>query len=231
MASSNVSVLRVVNKVLSRLREDTVTSMTETAYAGFVLGILNDARREVEQAYNWEAITDVVPVNTVANTNFIAVKGGGFTTNERSRVIEVYNSTTDTYLSPRPLSDIRRMENDDATEAEPHYYAHDGVDASQDILLRLWQIPDQVYALEVACYNPQDDFTTSQNATTDIIKVPWLPVYHRTLALAIRERGDDGGFQYEEVYQEYLTALNDAVAYEQRTKFEGSNFSGDWYVP
>jgi len=231
MASSNVSVLKVVNQVLSRLRESTVTGMTETAYAGFVLGLLNDARREVEQAYNWTALNDVVPVSTVAAQNYVYVAGGGFTTNERTRITEVYNSTTDCYLSKRGLAHVRQMENDDNSQAEPYIYTIDGLSSNQNVKLRLWQIPDQAYSLQIACYNPQDDFTTSDNASTDIIRVPWLPVYHRTLSLAIRERGDDGGFQYEEVYQEFITSLNDAIAYEQRAKFEGTNFDGDWYVP
>jgi hypothetical protein len=231
MASSNVSVLIIVNKVLERLRESTVGGLTETSYAGFVLGLLNDARREVEQAYNWDALTDVVPVSTVASQDYINVAGGGFTTNERTRIIEVYNSTTDTYLRKRGLDYVRQMSNNDSTEAEPVMYAEDGQSSSQDLKLVMWQIPDQIYAMQIACYNPQDDFSTSDNATTDILRVPWLPVYHRTLTLAIRERGDDGGFQYEEVYQEYLTALNDAIAYEQRRKFDGTGFSGDWYVP
>lgn len=231
MASANVSVLKVVNKVLSRLRESTVTGMTETAYAGFVLGILNDAKREVEQAYNWDSLVDTIPVNTVASQNYINVLGSGFTTNERTRIVEVYNATTDCYLTKIGLDDIRNRERDDASEAEPYNYALDGMSTNQDVKLRLWQIPDQVYSLEVTCVNPQDDFDTGDNATSDIIKVPWLPVYHRTLSLAIRERGDDGGFQYEEVYQEYLTALNDAIAYEQRHKYDGTDFAGDWYVP
>ena len=231
MASSNMSVLKIVNMVLSRLREDTVTSMTETAYSGFVLGLLNDAKREVEQAYDWHALVDTISVDTTASQNYINVLGGGKTTSARTRIIEVYNTTTDYYLMKTGLDNVRRMEHDDSSTAEPYYYAPDGLSSNQDVKLRLWQIPDATYTLEVTCINPQDDFTTADNATSDIITVPWLPIYHRTLSLAIRERGDDGGFQFEEVYQEYITALNDAIAYEQRAKYDGTDFGGDWYIP
>lgn len=229
MAAANVTLVGIVNKVLQRLREDTVGGLTETSYAGQVVGFVNDAKREVEQAYNWESMIDVIVVPTVASQNYIDITDGAIYTNERTRVTEVYNATADSYLYRRGLGHLRLLERDSTQEEEPTYYSNFGLDASQNVRLRLYNIPNQVYSLEVTCVNPQDDLNVDDD--TVVLNVPWAPVYLRAAALAIRERGDDAGQGYQEVFLEYTTALNDAIAYEKRYSEEGTSFSGDWYVP
>jgi ubiquinone biosynthesis protein Coq4 len=54
-------------------------------------------------------------------------------------------------------------------------------------------------------------------------------VYLRALGLALRERGDDEGFNSEEAFAEYNKALNDAIAYEQRRRYENTH-DGDWHI-
>ena len=47
--------LETVNNVLRRLREPTVSSVNESSYSAMIGVFVNDAKRNVEDAYNWNA--------------------------------------------------------------------------------------------------------------------------------------------------------------------------------
>ena len=49
--------LQAVNKVLKRLRENTVSSVDETLYSRLVGEFVNDANRMVEDAWDWSELT------------------------------------------------------------------------------------------------------------------------------------------------------------------------------
>ncbi len=44
--------LSMVNDVLTRLRESTVSSVTQNDYSSLIGSLVNDAKREVEDAWN-----------------------------------------------------------------------------------------------------------------------------------------------------------------------------------
>lgn len=226
MATTPITMLAIVNRVLIRLRESEVASFDDTEYAKLVLQLVNDAKREVEDAFNWDSIKKTVTVNNVASTSALSVTDGvGSDTTARTRIVEIYNNTTDNYLTMTTREHIRRMAYDDTTEQEPTYFSMDGIDANQNVQIQLHPIPDGVYDLKITCYSPQEDLT----GETDQLIVPWHPVYLRALTLALRERGDDEGYSFGEAFQEYMVALNDAIAYEQRQKFVDTG-EGDWHI-
>jgi len=229
MSASAVTVLQIVNKIMARLREDSLGALSDTDYARTVLQLLNDAMREGEDAFNWSALSNTIDVDTVQSTSTYSISDGSSVyTNQRSRLVEVYNSTTDHYLIQIPRDRMRRLRYDDDQEAEPMYYSIDGYDSDQNIQIEIHPNPDAVYTLKCVAFIPQEDFTVSASGGSSIT-VPWRPVYLRTLSLVLRERGDDEGISFGEAFQDYVVSLNDAIAYEQRAVYDNS-LDGDWHV-
>lgn len=225
MSSSAVTVKDIVNKILTRMRESTVGSINSTDQASAILRLVNDAKREVEDNFNWTALQDSVTVTTSAGTHTYTLEEGSVYTNQRSRVVDVFNDTTDVRLVAVPYDYARRQSqttNDE--QAEPVHFAVAGYTATQSLQIRFYQTPDAAYSMVVEVVNPQEDL----NADDQYTKVPWYPVYLRALALAIRERGEDEGEQYSEVQRAFQQAIGDAIAYEQQHKYQGDG--GDWKV-
>ena len=48
--------LNLVNNVLRRLREDEVSSVTDNTYSKMVGDFVNDAKKMVEDAWDWSAL-------------------------------------------------------------------------------------------------------------------------------------------------------------------------------
>ncbi len=225
MSSSAVTVKDIVNKILTRMRESTVGSINSTDQSSAILRLVNDAKREVEDNFNWTALQDSVTVTTSAGTHTYTLEEGSVYTNQRSRVVDVFNNTTDVRLVAVPYDYARRQSqttNDE--QAEPVHFAVAGYTATQSLQIRFYQTPDAAYSMVVEVVNPQEDL----NADDQYTKVPWYPVYLRALALAIRERGEDEGEQYSEVQRAFQQAIGDAIAYEQQHKYQGDG--GDWKV-
>ena len=225
MSSSAVTVKDMVNKILTRMRESTVGSINSTDQSSAILRLVNDTKREVEDNFNWTALQDSVTVTTSAGTHTYTLEQGSVYTNQRSRVVDVFNDTTDVRLIAVPYDYARRQSqttNDE--QAEPVHFAVAGYTATQSLQIRFYQTPDAAYSMVVEIVNPQEDL----NADAQYTKVPWYPVYLRALALAIRERGEDEGEQYSEVQRAFQQAIGDAIAYEQQHKYQGDG--GDWKV-
>jgi|TARA_R110000803_G_scaffold39901_2_gene86015 hypothetical protein len=236
MSSTAVTLLDVVNKILIRLRDQAVLSVTSSitatggapAYTDTIVRLVNDAKREVEDSFDWIALQDTITIATTSGTNMYNLENGSQSlyTNQRSRVLDVYNTTTDVRLAPRPYELLRQQNQlSSRTDQEPYAYAVSGVSATQSLKMMLYSTPDATYSLSVECVIPQDELT----ANTDYFKVNWYPVYLRALALAIRERGEDEGELSSEVQSAYEKSLGDAIAYEQTHKWQGQG-GGDWVV-
>lgn len=200
--------LDVVNNVLRRLREPTVTSVNDTDYSAMIGVFVNDAKREVEDAYDWNALSDTLTAVTSAGVfNYVLV--GSKT---RFRVIDVLNDTKDFELKYAPTSWMNRQYLiTDTQDGEPLYYNFNGVDTNGDTQVDLYPVPDGVYNIRFNLTIPQADL----NADNDRILVPDHLVAMLAHSKAIAERGEDSGLVSSEAYQMYRLALADAVAIER----------------
>ena len=67
--------LNLVNNVLRRLREDTVTTVTNNTYSTMVGDFVNDAKELVETAWDWSALRSTLTITTVADDYTYSLTG------------------------------------------------------------------------------------------------------------------------------------------------------------
>ena len=143
MATVGVTLLDVVNRINIRLRDTIVTSITSTVssspatttgmtnYTDTLVRLINDAKREVEDAFDWLDLQETVTFDTVSGTNTYAVQqttGGVIYTNPRTRLMDVYNTTNNVRLTAYPYNYLRQLaQNTNVTNAEPTSYAIKGL--------------------------------------------------------------------------------------------------------
>lgn len=212
--------LDVVNNVLRRLREPTVTSVSSTPYSSLIGVFVNDAKREVEDAAEWNALSSTITVPTVASTFNYSLTNAG----TRFRVIDVLNDTSDVEIRYAPTKWMNKqflLANNQ--QGAPIFYNFNGVDGDGDTQVDVWPVPEQVYTLRFNLIIPQEELTTD---TTRIL-VPAHLVSMLAYAKAIAERGEDGGNLSSEAYALYKNALANEVSIERNRYEEDMN----WVAP
>lgn len=212
--------LETVNNVLRRLREPTVSSVNESNYSAMIGVFVNDAKREVEDAHDWNVLSDTLTANTSAGIfNYVLVGSGN-----RFRVIDVLNDSNDTELRYAPTKWMNKQFLLTNTQsAAPLFYNFNGVDSNYDTQVDIYPVPDTVYALRFNLIIPQADLVTD---STRILVPPHL-VSQLAYAKAIAERGEDGGNLSSEAYALYKMSLANEVAIERNRYEEEMN----WVAP
>ena len=207
---ANPTYLELVNEVLVRLREPEVTAVTDNAYSKLVGKYINDAKRQVEDSYNWNALSETVTVSTSANLFNYILTGVG----QRFRVIDVINDTSETFLKLATTSQMNEwllgVNNRPVEKKAPEYYNFNGVDGNGDTQVDLYPVPDSAYTLYFNLIKPQAPFTVN----ADQLKIPPEPVIFLAYSKALLERGEDSGITSTEAYQLYLQSLSDHIAAE-----------------
>ena len=211
--------LGAVNNVLKRLREPVVTSVTDTDYSQMIGVFVNDAKREVEDANEWNALSDTLTAVTTAGVfNYVLV--GSRT---RFRVIDILNETKQTPLRYAATTWMdRQFLLTNTQQGSPNYYNFNGVDENGDTQVDLFPVPEAVYNIRFNLIIPQADL----EGNSDRILVPWHVVALLAYSKAIAERGEDSGVQSSEAYQLYRLALADAVAIERNHYLEEMYWMG-----
>ncbi len=199
--------IQLVNDVLVRLREPEATSVSDTAYVKLIARFVNDSKRVVEDAYNWNALSETLTADTIADLFSYVLEGSG----QRFRVIDVINDTTNTFVN---LAATKWMDQQflmtTPQKGSPQYYNFNGTDSNGDTLVDLYPIPNGVYNIRFNIIKPQELLV----ANSDVLLVPHEPVVLGALARAQAERGEDGGVQAGETYQLMRQSLADAIALE-----------------
>jgi hypothetical protein len=199
--------IQLVNEVLARLRESEVSSVTDNAYSKMIGKFVNDAKRNVEDAYNWNALYDTLTATTTGDIFNYVLEGSG----QRFRVVDVLNDTSNWELreaSTRWMNQQFLLTT--PQKGSPQYYNFNGVDSNGDTQVDLFPIPNGVYNVRFNIVLPQPIMTTDST----VLKVPYEPVIFLAYAKALAERGEDGGLASNEAYGLYRTSLADAIAIE-----------------
>jgi hypothetical protein len=209
--------LEMINDVLVRLREPEVTTYNETTYSTLIGKFVNDAKRQIEDAFSWNALGTTITVTTTANTSTYSLTGAG----QKFQVMDVLNTTSLLGLTNIAFVDMNRKLNFAPVATEtPTEYAFDGVDGSYDTQVKLYPIPNGVYTIKFMLTVPQA--ILASNST--VVKIPDVLVVQNAYARALVERGEDGGLSSSEAYNLYRAMLSDYIALEGTRYPENQEF-------
>ncbi len=199
--------LEIVNKVLRRLREREVSSVSQTSYSKLIGDFVNDAKKEVEDAWQWSALRTTLTLSTVANTFNYELNGS----QNNFNILDVVNDTSNRFMQYKSSSWFNNeFLNMSPSTGSPQYYNFNGVSTDGDTQVDIYPIPDGVYELRFNCVLRPSELVNN----TDKIVVPNQPVFLLAVAKAIEERGEDGGTSSINAYAAGRAALADEIAYD-----------------
>ena len=208
--------LELVNDVLTRLRETTVSTVSETTYSALIGKFVNDAKRQIEDSYNWNCLTQTITVTTTGGTSSYALTGAG----QKFRVNDALNTTSLIGLRNIEFVDMNRKLNLGApSQSIPSEFCFSGVDSSGDTKVDLFPVPSGAFTLLFDLTIPQ----AALSADGTSVKVLDYLVTQSAYARALIERGEDGGTSSSEAYALFRGMLSDAIALES-TRYPEDNF-------
>ena len=201
--------IELVNAVLRRLRESEVTTVqgagNSNAYARLIGDFVNEAKSQVENAWKWSALRRTLTATTVNGTFNYEIQGS----KNNFQVLSVLNDTSNItmlYKDADWFNDAFLLT--DPARGVPTFYNFNGVSADGDTQVDIYPIPDGAYTLRfnVVLRN------VPLSGDSDPMEIPSRPVILLATAMAIEERGEDGGQQSMNAYAAAQSALADAVA-------------------
>ena len=211
--------LDLVNDVLVRMREPEVTTVAENTVSNLVGKYINDAKRQVSDAYDWDAFNTPITVPTVSGqSQGYVITGAGV----RFKTMDVINTTS--FYQMQPLShanyDSFYYTTPTPTSGLPMYYTMQGVNSNGDMKVNFWPVPDAVYNIRFSLIVPEADFTTDASTTL----LAREPIVLGAFARALVERGEDGGLSSSEAYALYKSCMSDLIALELARSPENDSF-------
>jgi len=199
--------LELVNAVLRRLREKEVTTVNQTSYSKLIGDFVNEAKAEVENAWDWSALRSTLTLTTTPDVFNYELNG----TKNNFKVLDVWNDSNDIEMQYKDGYWFNR-EFLTATPQKgiPTFYNFNGVSVDGDTQVDIYPIPDAVYALR---------FNISQRRVmlvddADKTVLPTRPIILLAFSMAIEERGEDGGQQSINAYQMSRSAIADEIAFD-----------------
>lgn len=242
-----MTVLEIMNRVLRRLREDTITSLTETDYSTMLFDLLHDVHQELLTIHDWTALDHVIDVpvdasqrvldlsRTESASGDIADTGQGL---KRDSILRrdncgrpmawVFDDSSDTDGDRLIVIDEAAMENfyqtdRDQTSDDPAYISfrehpdRDGVQAT------IWPPPTSAKHIRMRWWTPEEelDITTDINRT---VYVPQRPLVLGTYLLALNERGEELGEPGNLAETRFYAAVDVAVEQDKLRRGEVNEY-------
>jgi hypothetical protein len=206
--------LELVNAVMVRLREPTVSTVALSSYSSLIGKFVNDAKRQVEDAYDWNVLGQEKTVSTVADTYVYSLTGVG----QKFRVSsDPLNTTSNVVMRNISVADMRQKQNFTPIVTNiPAQYCFEGVDGNGDAQVQLYGRPDGVYTIKFFVTIPQAALT----ADNTLVLVPDALVEQNAYARALVERGEDGGLNSSEAYNLYRSMLADFLNRRSLSRYE-----------
>lgn len=208
--------LALVNDVLVRLREPVVSTIAESTYSILIGRMVNDAKSQVENAWNWDAMHTTITITTTANTSVYVVTGSGM----RQKDVLVNNTTDKETLSYVPIKWIQQQQQLDTVQNnKPSDYSWAGTNGT-DSKVEFFPTPNGTYTIKFNMYVPQ----VALLLDTDVILIPSDAVVAGAYARALVERGEDGGLPSSEAYALYKNILADQISIEASRHSENESW-------
>jgi hypothetical protein len=196
--------LQLVQNVLKRLRERSITDVSENDLIGI---FVNDAKAEVEQAWNWSALRTTLSATTSQGVFSFELTGSG----DNPTMLDVVNDTSNWFMEYKTARDFNNYYlNTTPAQGAPKYYSFNGLDSNGDTIVEVFPPPDGVYNIRFNLVDRRPEMS----ANSDELLIPSRPVELLAYAKAVEERGEDGGISPVSAYAVAQRALNDAISYD-----------------
>ena len=198
--------LDMVNSILTRLRERNVNTVTQTDYSSLIGKLINDAKNEIETAWDWSALRNTLTAVTSAGIVSYSVTGAG----QDATVESVINDTQDWYLryATNHEFDNWYLNTTSVQTGSPEYYNINGVDINNDIIIDFYPRPTGVENIRINLVIRTPDMVLDSDSTS----IPARAVEMLAYAKAVEERGEDGGMSAQGAYDTAARVISDAIA-------------------
>ena len=199
--------LQLVQSVLKRLRENASISTVQANDYSLLIGeFINDAKYEVENAWDWSHLRTTVTIETVPETFAYVLTTSG----DRIKVLNAVNDTSNWFLKYETADKFtdHYLNATQVRTGSPEYYSFNGLTTAGDSIVEVFPKPDLAYTLRFNIVARPNQLTNDD----DILFAPAQPVIMLAWAKAIEERGEDGGTSSMNAYATAQRYLNDAVA-------------------
>jgi hypothetical protein len=209
--------LNLMNNVLRRLREEEVTSVQSTTYSKMAGDFINDAKRIVEDSWDWSALRTTLTITTTSDIFNYVLTGS----QNRIKELNVINDTSNIIMEYRPakyFDEQYLIQN--PVKGSPKFFTYNGINSDGDTQIDVYPMPNDVYTIRFNCVLRGADLS----ADTDNLLVPSMPVIHYAVALLARERGETGGTSAGEYFSIADKYLSDAIALDAQKHPEETIF-------
>lgn len=198
---------QLVNNILRRLRESEVETVTQNSYSKLISLLINDAKKEIEEAWDWSALRTTLTATTQPSLFSYVLTGSG----QNISMLDVINDSENTVMQYADASWMNKMFLlADPEQGAPYYYSFNGLDSNGDTVVDVYPIPTEAQSLRFNMVVRTDDLEND----SDVLSIPSQPVLMLAYAKAVEERGEDGGVGASSAYATASRVLNDAIAYD-----------------
>jgi len=244
------TLLSITNRVLRRLREDTVNSTTDSEYAGLIAEFVSETHQEVINAHEWEQFKSLVKFAVVAdqkvyNLSATTVDGGDVTVGydvarkDSALRYDAKHQPLAFYFRPSSSSygwpmihisddERRRLEaqNNTLTADYPSFFSlrNDGTNLYLDMP---WSPSGSADNVEIDFLTEPALLESDGTDDSTTITLPERPIYLGALMLALNERGEEIGEPGQMAERRYMEALGAAI--EKDHKHDEMTNQYDWY--
>ena len=201
--------LELVNGVLRRLREKTVTTVDQTTYSTMVGDFVNDAKQILEGRWNWSANRAYLTVTTTPSTFTYALDTGDNRKTEGVKILTAYNQTSNQQLRKQSQAWMTHKREVAAvpTGQTTDYCFRGLTPATGDATIEVWPTPQDAETLSFYAYIYQDRLSDD----SDLLYIPSLPVILLTVAMLAEEKGEAGGMQSARYFAMADRVISDAI--------------------
>lgn len=214
--------LQIVNKILRRLRETTVASVSSTSYAQLIALFINEAKEMTEDAWFWTVNETAIDTSVLADGTLTYDLTS---TTDRSFLMRYHNENVPmafdtTSGEERQLFDVSLKERnriretwngDPDASAAPQVFAISTDADGRGYTLSLVYPSNTARTWRTYWYIPQAELALDGTDDDTVILLPERPVYLTALSLAMNERGEEMGEPGQMVQAQAKDALAAAM--------------------